>query len=118
MKKVCILCHQSPLNSPSGREALDMALIFAAVEQEVTLIMLGSAVLSMKINQQPESIGHKDYLSTFKALALYDVENIIVCKQSLSLFNLTETNLLPNAKVLDNEAIQKLLSEQHHTFSF
>lgn len=118
MKKVAIINSSSPLNTANGREALDMAMIYAAFDQDVSYILKDEAVLSLKLGQHPEAIGHKDYFSTIKALELYDVENLIACKASLAKFNLTADAILPNAKIYSTQAIQQLIAQQDHVVTF
>ena len=118
MKQICIINNHSPLNSAHGREALDMAMIFAAFEQEVSYILQGPAVLSVVKGQQPEQLGHKDYLSTIKALELYEVDNLIVCGHSLAAYGLTEADIISNAHVYNKAQINTLLTQQQHVLTF
>lgn len=83
MKKLCIVFRQGPHGNAKGREALDLALLSASFEQEVSLVFTDEGVLHLLDNQQPELVATKDYIATFGALPLYDVETLLACEDSL-----------------------------------
>ncbi|WOT06830.1 sulfurtransferase complex subunit TusC [Shewanella youngdeokensis] len=83
MKQLCIIFRQAPHGNAQGREALDLALLSASFEQEVSLIFTDEGILNLLDNQEPELIGAKDYIATFGALPMYDVDTILVCQQSM-----------------------------------
>jgi len=93
MKKIAILFRRAPHGSPHGREALDLALLSASFEQEVSLIFVDDGVLHLVKDQQPERIGAKDYIATFGALPLYDVDTVLACEASLDEYGLESTPL-------------------------
>ncbi|MBT1445445.1 sulfurtransferase complex subunit TusC [Shewanella sp. JM162201] len=83
MKKLCILFSKAPHGSASGREALDLAMLSASFDFETTLLFTDEGVLHLLGGQQPELIGCRDYIATFKALEFYDIERLLVCETSL-----------------------------------
>ncbi|MGL5360212.1 MAG: sulfurtransferase complex subunit TusC [Shewanella sp.] len=89
MKKICILFRSAPHGTTKGREGLDLALLSASFEQEVSLLFVDEGVLHLVKEQQPELIGAKDYIATFKALPLYDIDTVLACKQSLTDYGLS-----------------------------
>ncbi len=102
-----------PFDDQHIRESLDTTLIFAAIEQNISWLLSGEAVLALKKNQQPEQLGIKNYFKTIKTLELYDVENIYVCEKSLMDFNLTQESLIIDVKVANFEQQRELISQQH-----
>lgn len=105
MKKICILFRSAPHGTVKGREGLDLALLSASFEQEVSLVFVDEGVLHLIKDQQPELIGGKDYLATFKALPLYDIESVFVCKQSLTDYGLSHGLLAIPVTIVNDEAI-------------
>ncbi|WP_076411637.1 sulfurtransferase complex subunit TusC [Shewanella sp. UCD-KL12] len=93
MKKLTIIFRRPPHSSPHGREALDLALLSASFEQEVSLIFVDEGVLHLVSSQSPETAGAKDYIATFGALALYDIETVLACSTSLTRFGLMDEAL-------------------------
>ena len=113
MINVLVLSHHSPFDDLHIRDALDMTLIFAAVEQNISWLFSGPAVLALKKHQQPEHIGLKNYFKTIRTLEIYDVENIYVCEKSLMDFNLTIDTLMIDVKVANFEQQRALIAQQH-----
>ena len=66
MINVLVMSQCSPFDDLNIRDALDMTLIFAAVDQNVSWLFSGPAVLALKKHQQPNNIGLKDFLKTLK----------------------------------------------------
>ncbi|MDP2635757.1 MAG: sulfurtransferase complex subunit TusC [Pseudoalteromonas sp.] len=112
MINVLVLSQHSPFDDMHIRDALDMTLIFAAIEQNISWLFTGPAVLALKENQNPESLGLKNYFKSIKTLEIYDVENIYVCEKSLLDYNLSKNDLIINAKPLNFKAQSQLISAQ------
>tara|TARA_B100000929_G_scaffold288163_1_gene276118 strand:- start:1222 stop:1593 length:372 start_codon:yes stop_codon:yes gene_type:complete len=112
MKNVLVISQHSPFDDQHIRDSLDTTLIFAAIEQNISWLLSGEAVLALKKNQQPEQLGIKNYFKTIKTLELYDVENIYVCEKSLIDFNLTKDKLIIDVKVASFEQQRHLISQQ------
>tara|TARA_B100002049_G_C15820746_1_gene266857 strand:- start:116 stop:472 length:357 start_codon:yes stop_codon:yes gene_type:complete len=113
MKNILVISQHGPFDDQHIRESLDTTLIFAAIEQNISWLLSGEAVLALKKNQQPELLGIKNYFKTIKTLELYDVENIYVCEKSLMDFNLSEDSLIIDVKVANFEQQRDLISQQH-----
>ncbi|QSX38903.1 sulfurtransferase complex subunit TusC [Shewanella sedimentimangrovi] len=110
MKKLCVVFRRGPHGTAHGREALDLAMLAASFDLEVSLLFCDEGVLHLLQDQNPEHIGCRDYISTFKALPFYDVEIQLVCKQSLVDYGLNKNGLNKNGlsgelQILDSEAI-------------
>lgn len=114
MINVLVISQSSPFHDQNLRDALDMTLIFAAVEQNISWLFSGPAVLSLKKGQQPNLIGLKDFYKNIKTLEIYDIENIYVCEKSLLDYGLNKNDLLVNAKALNFNQQQTLIKQQHH----
>ncbi|MCQ8876858.1 sulfurtransferase complex subunit TusC [Pseudoalteromonas shioyasakiensis] len=117
MINVLVLSQHSPFDDLHIRDALDMTLIFAAIEQNISWLFTGPAVLALKKQQKPESLGLKNYFKSIKTLEIYDVENIYVCEKSLIDYNLDINDLLIDAKALDFKAQSKLIAQQQQVIN-
>ena len=113
MKNILVISQHGPFDDQHIRESLDTTLIFAAIEQNISWLLSGEAVLALKKNQLPERLGIKNYFKTIKTLELYDVENIYVCEKSLMDFNLTQESLIIDVKVANFEQQRELISQPH-----
>ncbi|MBR9727150.1 sulfurtransferase complex subunit TusC [Shewanella intestini] len=112
MKKISILFRHSPYGNAASREGLDLALLSASFEQEVSVIFIGEGLLNLLPNQQPQLSGVKDYIATFKAMPLYDIESVLVCEQSLA-----QLGIGINELSLDCESASAALISHHLTLS-
>ena len=114
MKKIAIINTQSSFNLPTPREPLDLALIFGAFEQQVTVFFVDDGVYQLMDRQQPELIGSKDYLSTMKALELYDIEHIVGCEEDMELRGVQADNLSMEVDIQSAKTIAGLLRNFDH----
>lgn len=109
MKKICIVFRHAPHGTPCGREALDLSLLSASFEQQVSLIFTGEGILNLLNNQDPERIKSKDYISTFKALSLYDIDRVYVDIDSLNELTITKDQLIIDVNYIKaNEVTNQL----------
>lgn len=111
MKQICVIFRHSPIGNSASREGLDFALLSASFEQQVCVVFSDEAVLHLVKNQQPELVGSKDYLSTFKALNLYDIETVLVCQESAKQFGLKQDDFNFEAELASTTDIQQLLAQ-------
>lgn len=113
MKNVLVIASKAPFDNMHLRESLDMTLIFAAIEQNISLLFQGPSVLSLKKGQSPESLKLKNYFKTFGTLSLYDVENVYVCAESLARYQLTLSDLsIDDITAVDKDAKLTLTKNQ------
>ena len=109
MKKITIVFRHAPHGKANSREALDFALLSASFEQTVSLIFVDDGVLNLLPNQAPAQIGGRDFISTFKALPLYDIEEVFVCETSLTSMGLTTQDCFIAVEALScDQIIQQL----------
>ena len=75
-------------------ESLEVVLIGAAFEQNVSLAFIGDGVYQIAKNQKTDGIGMKNFSPTFKALGDYEVTKLYVEKESLEARGLTLDDLM------------------------
>lgn len=113
MKSFLVICNESPFVDARLKESLDMALIFAAIDQEVSLLLQGNALFALLAGQFIDDLNIKNYLKAFGTLALYDIDHIYVCAQSLKDLGINESQFAFDVVALDENAKRTLLSKQH-----
>ena len=118
MKKVAIINSKAPFTDNSGKDALDLALILGSYEQDISLFFHDDGVWQLHNNQQPELIQQKDYLKTFSAFELYDIENIYVCAASLKERELTSDFHIETVSVLSRQEFNAMLAAHQTIFRF
>ena len=99
-------------------EGLEMILIMAAYEQDLSVVFIGDGVYALKKGQDTSGIGIKGFSKSFMALDGYDVEKLYVDRVSLEERGLTEEDLVVDVEVLEAEETGRLMKEQdviiHH----
>ncbi|MGB0894347.1 MAG: sulfurtransferase complex subunit TusC [Parashewanella sp.] len=118
MKKICFIFRTGPADNAKGREALDLAMLSASFDQHVSLLFIDEGVLNLRNDQQPELLGGRDYISTFKALPLYDIEDIYLCNQSLGEYDLSKSDLVIDAKLAEPIRVSSLIKEADEVLVF
>ncbi|MBT0723777.1 sulfurtransferase complex subunit TusC [Rosenbergiella sp. S61] len=83
MNSIAFIFKTAPHGSSSGREGLDALLATGALSDDIGVFFMGEGVFHLISSQQPSTIFARDYITTFKLLELYDIEDVYVCQQSL-----------------------------------
>jgi tRNA 2-thiouridine synthesizing protein C len=92
-KKLLYVNRKAPYGTIYALESLEVVLIGAAFEQDVSLAFLDDGVLQLTKGQNTEEIGVKNFSPTFRALGDYEVTKLYVEKESLEERGLTEDDL-------------------------
>ncbi|PMP06091.1 sulfurtransferase TusC [Vibrio breoganii] len=110
MKKITFVFTSTPHSTAQGREGLDAILATSAYSENLQLVFVGDGVSQLLKQQQPQSILSRDYISAFRLLDLYEVEEVYVCSESLSELGFTQQELFLDAELLDSEGIAHKLA--------
>ena len=94
-KKFLYVNRKAPHGTVYALESLEVVLIGAAFEQDVTLAFIDDGVYQLMQNQDTSQIGMKNFTPTFRALGDYDVNKIYVERESLEARGLTQDDLMP-----------------------
>ena len=116
VKEILVLHTQSALNTLAGKEALDLALIFGAYEQKVTVVFYQAGVFQAIAHQNPEAAGQKDYLSSIKVLDIYDIDQVYACEESLQQFGIKDKALIEGVRSLPQSQILALKQAADHVY--
>ncbi|WP_017446265.1 sulfurtransferase complex subunit TusC [Gayadomonas joobiniege] len=95
-----IIINSAPFSQTKGQEALELALVLATFEEKVAIFFSGQGVLQLLSDVDGDSINEKNYPQGFKALDLYDIEEVYVLAEDLASFNLTQSELAINVKLI------------------
>jgi tRNA 2-thiouridine synthesizing protein C len=118
MKKFMFVNRKAPYGTVYALESLEVVLITATFDQDVSLVFIDDGVYELVKGQQTKGIGVKNYSPSYRALEGYDVEKLYVDQASLSARGLTEADLLVPVQVLDTQAMGQLMAEQDVILSF
>lgn len=92
-KKFLYVNRKAPYGTIYALESLEVVLIGAAFEQDVSLAFVDDGVFQLTKGQSTDGIGIKNFSPTFRALGDYDVTKLYVEKESLAERGLTEDDL-------------------------
>jgi tRNA 2-thiouridine synthesizing protein C len=121
IKKFLYLNRKAPYGTIYALESLEVVLIGAAFDQDVSLAFIDDGVYELKKDQKTtvnDGAGMKDFSKTYRALEGYDVEKLYVDKESMEQRGLTEADLLVPVQVLDKTQMAELMEQQDVILSF
>lgn len=131
-KKFMYLNRKSSYGTVYALESLEVVLIAAAFEQDVSLAFIDDGVYQIIEGQNTDNIGMKNFSKTYKALGDYEINKLYVSKESLDERGLTEADLMPlvyededddwaeksSIKIVSNAELKDIMSEQDVCLSF
>jgi tRNA 2-thiouridine synthesizing protein C len=117
-KKFMFVNRTAPYGSVYALESLEVVLISAAFDQDVSLVFVEDGVWQLKKGQQTKGIETKNFSPTYRALEGYDVEKLYVERESMEERGLTEDDLIVDVTVLHSADLGKLMDEQDVVLSF
>ena len=132
IKSFLYVNRKAPHGSIFALESLEVVLIGAAFDQDVSLAFIDDGVYQLMQNQDTSGIGVKNFAPTYKALGDYDVNKIYVEKESLELRGLSKDNLMPltwededddwaekdSIHVVSSEQLADIIESQDIIFNF
>lgn len=118
MKKVAFIFHSAPHASSSGREGLDALLAASAYSEELAVFFVGEGVLQLLKSQDPAQVLSRDYISAFKLLDLYDIEQRVICAQSLQEWGIEQSELIVDGDVISPQEIAAQWKEFDQLLTF
>ncbi|MDP7186850.1 MAG: sulfurtransferase complex subunit TusC [Paracoccaceae bacterium] len=83
VKKFLYVNRKAPYGTIYALESLEVVLIGAAFEQDVSLAFLDDGVFQLTKGQNTDGIGIKNFSPTFRALGDFEVTKLYVEKDSL-----------------------------------
>ena len=83
IKQFVFLNRKAPYGTIYAWESLEVVLIGAAFDQDVSLAFVDDGVFQLTRGQDTSGIGMKNFSPTYSALGDYDVKKIFVEKESL-----------------------------------
>ena len=118
VKKFMFVNRKAPYGTIYALESLEVVLISAAFDQDVSLAFLDDGVYQLKKGQQTKGIETKNFSPTYRALEGYDIEKLYVEKESLDARGLTEDDLLVDVTVLSSAEMGKMMDDMDVVLSF
>lgn len=118
VRKFMYVNRKAPYGTIYALESLEVVLIAAAFEQDVSMVFMDDGVYQIKKGQDTQQIGMKNFSPTYRALEGYDVEKLYVEAESLAERGLSEEDLLVPVEVVSRDDLARLMDEQDVILSF
>jgi len=118
VKKFMFVNRKAPYGTIYALESLEVVLITATFDQDVSLVFIDDGVYELVKGQQPKGIGIKNFSPSYRALDGYDVEKLYVDHASLEQRGLSEADLLVPVQMLDTAEMGALMQQQDVILNF
>ncbi len=118
IKKVMFVNRKAPYGTIYALESLEVVLIAATFDQDVSLVFLDDGVYELLKGQNTKAVGIKNFSPTYRALDGYDVEKLYVERESLEARGIDEGQLLVDVEVLSSAQMGELMAQQDVVLSF
>lgn len=132
IKKFLYVNRKAPYGTIYALESLEVVLISAAFDQDVSLAFIDDGVFQIVKDQNTDGIGMKNFSNTYKALGDYDITKLYVEKESLQERGLSEADLMdlvyededddwaekPSIRLVNREDMGKMMDAQDVVLSF
>lgn len=110
--------HRAPYGSESPQEQLDALLVAAAFGQNISVLFQDDGVWQLLAQQEGRALERRTLAAQLQALELYEVNALYADAASLSERGIDSNQLALNVKILDDDAVQKLLAAQDMLLRF
>lgn len=132
IKKFLYVNRRAPYGTIYALESLEVVLIGAAFDQDVSLAFLDDGVFQLTKGQNTDAIGVKNFSPTFRALGDYDVTKFYVERESLEERGLTPDDLQeityededddwaekPSIRIVSRSELTEIMADQDVILSF
>ena len=132
VKKFMYMNRKAPYGTIYALESLEVVLIAAAFDQDVSLVFADDGVYQLTNAQSTDDIGMKNFSPTYSALGDYDIKKIYIEKESLDERGLTLEDLQAltyededddwaekdSIHLVSREELAEVIDQQDVVFSF
>lgn len=118
IKKFMFVNRKAPYGTVYALEGLEVVLISAAFDQDVSLAFVDDGVFQLVKGQKTDGVEMKNFSPTYRALEGYDIEKLYVERESLEVRGLSEEDLLVDVQVMSAAEMGEVMAQQDVVISF
>lgn len=118
VKKFMFVNRKAPYGTVYALEGLEVVLISAAFDQDVSLAFVDDGVFQLVKGQKTDGVEMKNFSPTYRALEGYDIEKLYVERESLEARGLSEDDLLVDVQVMSAAEMGDMMAQQDVVISF
>ena len=122
----------APHGSVYAQEGLEVALIGAAFDQDVSMAFIDDGVFQIKSGQDTSATGMKNFSPAYQALGDYDISRLYVERESLEARGLNMDDLMPltwededddynekpSIRIVDSDELAQIIAGQDVIFNY
>ena len=117
-KRFLYVNSKAPHGTIYALESLEVVLIGAAFDQDVSLAFVGDGVYQLTKGQDTKGLEMKNFSPTFRALEDYDVTKLYVEQEALQARGLTAADLVVPVEVVSAQRMAEIMEGQDVILSF
>ena len=117
-KKFLYVNRRAPYGTIYALESLEVVLIGAAFEQDVSVAFVGDGVYQLTKGQDTKGLEMKNFSPTYRALEDYDVTKLYVEQEALRTRGLSESDLVVPVEVVSAQRMAEIMEGQDVILSF
>ena len=117
-KKFLCVNRKAPYGTIYALESLEVVLIGAAFEQDVSVAFMGDGVYQLTKGQDTKGVEMKNFSPTYGALEDYDVTKLYVEQDALQARGLVAADLVVAVEVVSAERLAEIMESQDVILSF
>ena len=132
IKKFMYVNRTAPHGSVYAQEGLEVALIGAAFDQDVSMAFIDDGVFQIKSGQDTSATGMKNFSPAYQALGDYDISRLYVERESLEARGLNMDDLMPltwededddynekpSIRIVDSDELAHIIAGQDVIFNY
>jgi len=117
-KKFLYVNSKAPYGTIYAHESLEVVLIGAAFDQDVSLAFVGDGVYQLTKGQDTKGLEVKNFSPTFRALEDYDVTKLYVEQEALLARGLNKSDLVVPVEVVSAQRMAEIMEVQDVILTF
>jgi tRNA 2-thiouridine synthesizing protein C len=118
IKKFLFVNRKAPYGTIYALEALEVVMISAAFDQDVSLAFLDDGIFQIIKGQETTFIGMKNFSQTYRALEDFGVTKLYVERESMEARGISESDFIVPAEVISVREMAELMASQDIILSF
>lgn len=116
--KIAVTITHTPYGNQFAQEAMDALLALSIYAQKISVVFIGEGVFQLLTNHHNKCIQQKSIEKQLDALALYDIDSVYACQQSLDERKIATAQIAQTVTPLNKTALLDLLHQQDSLISF
>lgn len=117
-KRFLYVNRKAPYGTIYALESLEVVLIGAAFDQDVSLAFVGDGVYQLTKGQDTKALEVKNFSPTYRALDDYDVTKIYVDEDAMQARGLSAADLVIPVEVVSAQRMAEIMDNQDVILSF